>query len=154
MRRVNCYAFRLFIGISLAVLLYAVNEALGLLAVAIYVAIATIVVWRRTRLPLMTLGGSLGALYLMVISGKVFITGSSEGLGGGGLLSIALIVTLVLLVAIEKCWHPVAMKEWETAIKNASLRDMLLLNDIPRLVTRDLDSDVSFPKTPSDDDSA
>ena len=94
--------------------------------------VGTVLIWHRTRLPLMTTSTALATALLLAMAwlighGIHFIRLPWAAIIGlGGCVAVALSVA-------ERWVHPELWTIWIAARRQASLRDMLLWRDIPRL---------------------
>lgn len=122
--------FGFLLGIGAFTMVRFIGPAALFLTIGILLAFVSTVVWRRTRLPLMTVGMTLGTLVSLAMAGMAF-----KGAPGSVRLTLGCIFAgvFILCIEIEKRWHPERMNEWKRAASSATLTDMIRLKHIPKL---------------------
>jgi len=94
--------------------------------------VATVLIWHRTRLPLMTIGGALATAMLLAMAWLIGYGVHLFRLPWAAILGLGVSVTVASSEA-ERWVHPKAYEALKAANRRASLHDLLLWRDIPRL---------------------
>jgi len=94
--------------------------------------IATVLIWHRTRLPLMTTSTALATALLVATAWLMGHGVDPIRLPWAAIIGLGVGAAVALSVA-ERWVHPEPWATWTAALRQASLRDMLLWRDIPRL---------------------
>jgi hypothetical protein len=122
-------AFGGVMGVIALVLIAFGQSTVLFLALAAILLTYAVVLWRRTRLPLMTIGAAVDVLLALAMAG---VAAYQAPIWIILALAAAMLAESLCLKEIEKRWHPGAMKKLATV--NPSFADILLLWHIPWLV--------------------
>jgi hypothetical protein len=94
--------------------------------------VATVLIWHRTRLPLMTTSTALVTALFLATAWLIGHGVDLIRLPWAAIIGLGIGVAGALSVA-ERWVHPEAWVTWTAAFRQASFRDMLFLRYIPRL---------------------
>jgi hypothetical protein len=136
------------LGVVICLLMFALPFPIGLvilcLGLCLQMACFAVVVWRRTRLPLMSAAGLSVAVGC---GGQIYVSIHALGAGNGrppqGFADLIYLWPMAAAAAIvplcifaEWLWHRDRWETWKAEMENCTVTDMLLFRHIPNLRER------------------